>query len=1348
MELISQVNTFVGGMNLDDDVTMLSKNQYRLANNVRLVTNDSGTTGALQNIEYIRQYPGGLDESEQIIGTTVAKRYNHITQKVEESGIVVTIKDDINNIWAVTEFNTNSPKWYLIVSAKLNLKEKLSIVSNFESDKISKLYITDGESNIKMINISKEYDITKPIMNEYYFDTIPEAILFPVELNSLTNGMLPSGSVQYCFQLFTERGAESAISPIGNIIPLSKYLKNGESKTILGQIKGESSELGCVLKVKFNNTGEFNRLRMIRVHYEDNTSLPTITVINEIPIVAEKGFNSISYTDNGASFLNVLTIDEFAALVPYDFNAKTLATLHNRLFAANVKENTWDVEYDARAYRCDKRGDVLLLSSTGDNISFNLQSVSNRDIPKEHDCINPYNILSENPGTKYIYRPDGFMGGTGKNISYRFIFTELVLSSTATNTGKASNDLYLNASAANKKEIKLVYEDGTTAANQTITSDNSLIHNYSNAHICSKYLGYMRDEIYRFGIVFYNNKGIPSPVHWIGDIRMPSTKDASSKDSVLYPFHTGVHSSAYDRTVEQLAYAMGIEFTVNNIPDEVVSWEIVRCDRTEADRTIVSQGIISSLMQFDSWEGDGSAGEFSFGENDIRPMPIINLGKKFYTRFIFTNGEVEQHKSFSRMENYYEFISPEVAVSKNSILPSIQNSKLNCLYKVSTYNDLFGNQTDSAGGSSKTIKQLGYKQSTVSVVWSDEQQENDKYFGGIIMIGGTRGQLYFHSGQGAFTQQKDWFEKQVLFKYYNVEHDIDTTEFQIKDAIIGASLPYQNDLSDSKNYAQPIGSKMYTNTSIGGIHQYGNHGINCVLQLDESFVKTSGTNGTIDQVFNYLNTSYITNIKRNIIPYGGNNYSSRQNSIYISCGAHNSSTDTKVVCYGGDTYLNVFDYLNTSFCQKNNDSEEWKRMRMNTVCYIPLESVVNTNLFSSESYHNSVVGTTGDNLIQNEPIVLGNGYVQQKPLYEYNTAYSVQSEALKYIPKYMYSIDDLNNQTRITCSELKTNNEIIDSWTKFKFANYLDVDSQYGQVTNLKVFKNKLYFFQDSSVGVASVNDRSLITDNNPGELTLGTGGILVRYDYILTQNGDSIVNDKSITNSENTIYWYDFDKNVLCALSQNGFLELSKAKKVQTYLNNLEERTNAVSFVDKKYNEVWFKLYDKCLIYNENIQAFTSFYTHDPNWFFPFSTKTVTMVDNKCYYLHDLYSLDNNSKEDRESCVKFVVNDNIAYTKVFDNQWFAADISDECLKEIVFNTKTQETEPIDYTNIENREDNYRFAIGREKQNNPAQQTQTNASYAGRMRGKYLICNYTFDCNNNREFKLPYIKTTYRYSML
>ena len=1354
MELISQVNTFVGGMNLDDDVTMIPKNQYKLANNVRLITNDSGTTGVLQNIEYIRQYPGGLDKSENIIGTTVTKRYNHVTNKIETCGIVITEKSGLNKVWAVTDFDTNKPNWYLIVQAKLNLKDRLSVVANFESDKISKIYITDGNSNIKMINISDKYDTSAPIDNEYYFDTIPEAILFPINFNNFTVGALQAGSVQYCFQLFTEHSVESAVSSLSNIIPLSKDLTKGASKNILGQLSGESSGLGCTLDITYNNTGQFNRLRVIRVYYKDNNSIPEIHVINEIGIPMNKGINKIKYTDNGSQFIDVLTIDEFSALIPYNFKAKSLDKLYNRLFAANVTENTWDVEYDARAYRADLSGNVKLLNADGNHIISSLNNLTNgtHKVPKEHDCINPYNII-EDDAVKYVYRTDGLMGGSGQNVSYKFIFAELVLSSTFAESGKPTNDLDLNATAGNIKNIKIVYEDGSLAANQNIVSDNAVIHNYSDAYMCANYLGYMRDEIYRFGIVFYNNKGIPSPVHWIGDIRMPSTKDADSINSVLYPFHTGVYSEAYGKTVEQLAYAMGIEFTINNVPSEAVSWEIVRCDRTEADRTIVSQGIISSLLEFGNMEGDADNNEYSFGENDIRPMPLFNLSKDFYVRFFNISGE-SIHTKYPRVENYFEFTSPEICVSKNSMLPSVQNSKLNCLYKVSTYNHHANiiRDEDYWDFDKIDLKQLGYKQTTVDTVRDEDDPDNDKWFGSIGMVGGTRGQLYFHGGSGPKFLQGDgryWYEKQCLFKYYNIQHDKDETLYQIKDSIVGAILPYDNSLNDSKNHAQPIGGKMYTNTSVAGYQQYGNHGVNCVLQLDSSFNKTSGLNGNLDQVFNYLNTSYICNIKRNIIPYQGNNYSSRQNSVYISCSANQDKRTTKSLCFGGDTYLNIFDYLNTSFCQKSNDVDEWKSLRMNTVCYIPLESIVNTALFSSESYHNSVNGTTGNNLIQNEPIVLGNGYAQQKPLYEYNTAYSVQSEALKYVPKNMYSIDDLHSGTRITCSELKTNNELIDSWTKFKFANYIDVDSQYGQITNLKVFKNKLYFFQDSAVGIAAVNERSLITDNNPGALTLGTGGILVRYDYLVTKNGDSIINDKSITNSESTIYWYDFDKNVLCGLG-NGFVELSKVKKTQTYFNDLEDnqKLNTMSFFDSKYNEVWFKVNNKCLIYNEKLQLFTSFYTHNPDWSLPFSTKIVTIKDNKCYYLHDLYQNDSNYKEELIADIKFVVNDNAVYTKVYDNQWFAADISDKCLKEIVFNTKTQETEPIDYTNIESREDNYRFAIGRETQNDPAQQQKINMSYAGRMRGKYLICNYTFDCNNNREFKLPYVKTTYRYSML
>nr|DAX32509.1 MAG TPA: stabilization protein [Caudoviricetes sp.] len=173
---------------------------------------------------------------------------------------------------------------------------------------------------------------------------------------------------------------------------------------------------------------------------------------------------------------------------------------------------------------------------------------------------------------------------------------------------------------------------------------------------------------------------------------------------------------------------------------------------------------------------------------------------------------------------------------------------------------------------------------------------------------------------------------------------------------------------------------------------------------------------------------------------------------------------------------------------------------------------------------------------------------------------------------------------RILSSQVKTNNEVIDSWSKFKVADYLDVDNQWGDISNLKVFKDRLFYFQDTGVGIASVNERSLVTDDNANQLVLGTGGILSRYDYITNMNGDSVINDRSIVNSDNVLYWYDYDKNEICSYS-GAVSQISKEKQVQSYLNsNLTNRKKGyvTSLFDKKYNEVWFRLLDKSLIFNE----------------------------------------------------------------------------------------------------------------------------------------------------------------------
>jgi len=105
------------------------------------------------------------------------------------------------------------------------------------------------------------------------------------------------------------------------------------------------------------------------------------------------------------------------------------------------------------------------------------------------------------------------------------------------------------------------------------------------------------------------------------------------------------------------------------------------------------------------------------------------------------------------------------------------------------------------------MTQLGYKQTKIDNVRDNDDSNNDEWFGGVFLQGGTRGQLYFHGGSGpgyipdSSNPARYWYEKQCLFKYYNIRHDKDETLYQIKDSIVGASLPYENSLSDSKNHA-------------------------------------------------------------------------------------------------------------------------------------------------------------------------------------------------------------------------------------------------------------------------------------------------------------------------------------------------------------------------------------------------------------------------------------------------------------------------------------------------------------------------------------------------------------------
>lgn len=156
--------------------------------------------------------------------------------------------------------------------------------------------------------------------------------------------------------------------------------------------------------------------------------------------------------------------------------------------------------------------------------------------------------------------------------------------------------------------------------------------------------------------------------------------------------------------------------------------------------------------------------------------------------------------------------------------------------------------------------------------------------------------------------------------------------------------------------------------------------------------------------------------------------------------------------------MGLLDYGNTMLFTKNDVNADNIR-KSQVQSYIPLESSVNVYARYDHHYAQDASIRRVNIFFMTEPGQLNVNYVQSDPAYSYNSAYSNVSGSKKYISKSLYSVDNALTENRIVNSDVKTNSEIIDSWSKFKYANYLDVDSQYGPITNLKVNNNQLIFF-------------------------------------------------------------------------------------------------------------------------------------------------------------------------------------------------------------------------------------------------------------------------------------------------
>jgi hypothetical protein len=383
-------------------------------------------------------------------------------------------------------------------------------------------------------------------------------------------------------------------------------------------------------------------------------------------------------------------------------------------------------------------------------------------------------------------------------------------------------------------------------------------------------------------------------------------------------------------------------------------------------------------------------------------------------------------------------------------------------------------------------------------------------------------------------------------------------------------------------------------------------------------------------------------------------------------------------------------------------------------------------------------------------------------LYKYNSVYSQVNQYPTFNPKPLFFEEQTKNDTMIVASEKKINGELVDNWTKFLYSNLMELPTNQGKITNLKTVDTKLMCWQEKGVSVIAVNDRYVLSEQ-PGQLALGSGGILERYDYLSTECGAT--GKYVIDRFENAVFWIDSDRNKLF-MFDSSIKELISSKGVRNYIKNVGNFVNPTIGVDMKTNKIYFKLKDEVLVYDLFLQLFEGIHTYDPKWF-------VRIFDNRLLSSKGdmgMYTSNEGNKGEfydtvYPSYIKTVCTDNFSITKVFDTlEWYSKtirnylgaklNIFDDTFSTIRVTNDTQNTgiQPLNYRRSERT---FRAEIPRDIVNhdeatdgdifNNANLDATQL-FKRRILDRYANIELEYNNDHDYSFTVPYINVNYRVS--
>ena len=560
-------------------------------------------------------------------------------KELRDSAIIITTDNaGFDCIWELTGLNEDNYDLTLLYMADLSLSSNnlCQILYNYENAIIQKIYFADGVHQVRYLNIKQSeangdnrnlIDVSPSLL-----DVVSTFTLDQPEITGVVGGgSHTSGKIQYSYSLYILNGAQTVPSPLSELVPIDKGLGLGG---------GDLNEgLGRAVNIKVEGIDpKFTHIKIYSIKYTSFNQTPEVSVVAEREI---DNFEEFKFTDVGESDESI-SLEQFLFLGSSPIVPEHIVTKDSRLFPVNIKEQSFDVDIDTRAFSFSSQNSASTAFTTfywpatgsvvgSGNFEFYLNNVlysmpvtdgqtrmqmaTNFYLfcdalsdyaafsPVEIDngritvgvreavagAVEPTVVIGEQFGL--LIEPQFFQGTS--TYAFARVYNNAYLNSTSVNgeqTTLMSNEpieLAENHDAINKDYDIYKYQlDGVTLGATGKYLDIEVVQtSYDITSYEAEKLSLMKDrEIYRIGVKFYNRRGQSSNPKWIMDLQAPEGN------------LNGLYSS--------LKLTMNSEFYVwlndssnfESEDDKPIGYKLLRADRGLSDQTIFAQGIINPMV--------------------------------------------------------------------------------------------------------------------------------------------------------------------------------------------------------------------------------------------------------------------------------------------------------------------------------------------------------------------------------------------------------------------------------------------------------------------------------------------------------------------------------------------------------------------------------------------------------------------------------------------------------------------------------------------------------------------------------------------------------------------------------